>query len=41
MGSDFNPKYDSTFVFTNDFSALVPGTSGGGSPSNAFLCVEP
>ena len=26
MGSDMNPQYDATFVFTNDFSALLTDT---------------
>jgi UDPglucose--hexose-1-phosphate uridylyltransferase len=28
-GGERNPRYDGTFVFTNDFAALRPATSGG------------
>ena len=41
MGSDVNPKYDSTFVFTNDFSALLPDTPAAGAASDDMLRVEP
>jgi UDPglucose--hexose-1-phosphate uridylyltransferase len=41
MGSDVNPKYDSTFVFTNDFSALLPDTPETGSTKDDLCRVEP
>lgn len=41
MGSDINPKYDATLVFTNDFSALLTDTPEMvGSPDD-LLRVEP
>jgi UDPglucose--hexose-1-phosphate uridylyltransferase len=41
MGSDVNPKYDSTFVFTNDFSALLPDTPASSAAPDDLLRVEP
>jgi len=42
MGNDVNPNYDSTFVFTNDFSALLTDTPEemAGQPDD-LLRVEP
>ncbi len=39
-GSAANPNYDSTFVFVNDFSALLPDTPMQG-PSDELFRVEP
>jgi UDPglucose--hexose-1-phosphate uridylyltransferase len=41
MGGELNPKYDTTFVFTNDFSALLPDTPAGGAAADELLRVEP
>ena len=41
VGEDVNPKYDSTFVFTNDFSALLADTPADGAASDDLLRVEP
>jgi UDPglucose--hexose-1-phosphate uridylyltransferase len=41
VGSDVNPKYDSTFVFTNDFSALLPDTPEAGGAADDLLRTEP
>jgi UDPglucose--hexose-1-phosphate uridylyltransferase len=41
MGSDVNPKYDSTFVFTNDFSALLTDTPEMTNAPDDLLRVEP
>lgn len=41
VGSDRNPKYDSTFVFTNDFSALLPDTPDSNTPADDLLRTEP
>src|SRR3954469_24583445 len=35
-----NPKYDSTFVFTNDFAALKPGTPPGTYDNGGVLHAE-
>lgn len=35
-----NPKYDSTFVFTNDFSALLPDTPESNPPADQLLKVQ-
>jgi UDPglucose--hexose-1-phosphate uridylyltransferase len=35
-----NPKYDATFVFTNDFSALLADTPESAAPTDALLRVE-
>lgn len=40
-GEHFNPKYASTFVFTNDFSALLPDTPLTGGVSEGLLRAEP
>src|SRR5690606_9162644 len=37
---DVNPQYDSTFVFTNDFSALLPDTPLTSESENPLLRVE-
>ncbi len=37
---DVNPQYDSTFVFTNDFSALLPDTPLTSEAENPLLRVE-
>jgi UDPglucose--hexose-1-phosphate uridylyltransferase len=36
-----NPQYESTYVFTNDFAALLPDTPTGGQLDNPLLGVEP
>lgn len=41
MGSDVNPKYDSTFVFVNDFSALLPDTPEMTGRPDELLRVDP
>jgi UDPglucose--hexose-1-phosphate uridylyltransferase len=41
MGTDVNPKYDATFVFTNDFSALLPETPVAMRAGDDLLRVEP
>jgi UDPglucose--hexose-1-phosphate uridylyltransferase len=41
MGADVNPPYDSTFVFTNDFSALLPDTPEAAAATDNLLRVEP
>jgi UDPglucose--hexose-1-phosphate uridylyltransferase len=35
-----NPDYDGTFVFTNDFAALLPHVPGVGAPANPLLQTE-
>jgi len=39
-GSDKNPKYTSTFVFTNDFAALLPDTLQAGKNTTFPLMYE-
>jgi UDPglucose--hexose-1-phosphate uridylyltransferase len=41
MGSDVNPKYDATLVFTNDFSALLTDTPEMPGAPDDLLRVEP
>jgi len=41
VGSDQNPKYDSTFVFTNDFSALLPDTPAAAASADDLIRTEP
>ena len=41
MGTDVNPKYDSTFVFKNDFSALLADTPDSVGTIDDLLRVEP
>jgi UDPglucose--hexose-1-phosphate uridylyltransferase len=36
-----NPAYESTFVFTNDFAALLPDTPATGATDDPLLRVEP
>jgi UDPglucose--hexose-1-phosphate uridylyltransferase len=36
-----NPQYESTYVFTNDFAALLPDTPTDGKPDHPLLDVEP
>jgi UDPglucose--hexose-1-phosphate uridylyltransferase len=36
-----NPDYDATFVFVNDFSALLPDTPGDGVAEDSLLRVDP
>jgi len=38
---EVNPNYESTFVFTNDFSALLSDTPEAGGSNDPLLCVEP
>lgn len=40
MGGAANPDYESTFVFVNDFSALLPDTPEAGAASDALLRVD-
>ncbi|MDX6765288.1 MAG: UDP-glucose--hexose-1-phosphate uridylyltransferase [Candidatus Methylacidiphilales bacterium] len=40
-GELVNPSYDSTFVFVNDFSALLPDTLGAGSATDDLLRADP
>jgi UDPglucose--hexose-1-phosphate uridylyltransferase len=35
-----NPNYDSVFVFTNDFAALLPDVPPSGEPENALMRTE-
>jgi len=39
-GGDRNPPYQSTFVFTNDFSALLPDTQPIGKPDHPLMQAE-
>lgn len=41
MGNDVNPNYDATFVFVNDFSALLPDTPEMAGPPDELLRVDP
>ena len=41
MGGDANPKYEATFVFTNDFSALLPDTPDAAGAGDDLLRTEP
>lgn len=41
VGNDVNPKYDATFVFTNDFSALLPDTPVSAGAGDELLRIEP
>jgi len=41
MGSDVNPNYDATLVFTNDFSALLTDTPEMAETPDDLLRVEP
>jgi UDPglucose--hexose-1-phosphate uridylyltransferase len=40
-GDLVNPDYDSTFVFVNDFSALLPETPGAGAAEDSLLRTDP
>lgn len=40
-GDHTNPAYDATFVFTNDFSALLPDAPDAGNTEGELLRVEP
>lgn len=40
-GADFNPQYPSTFVFTNDFSALLPDTPTNADAPDDLLKADP
>lgn len=40
-GDARNPKYEHTFVFTNDFSALLPDTPAEASSNDPLFRVEP
>jgi UDPglucose--hexose-1-phosphate uridylyltransferase len=40
-GDEVNPPYSHTFVFTNDFSALLPDTSNDVASADSLLRVEP
>ena len=40
-GDAQNPDYDGTFVFTNDFAALLPETPEIGAPAHPLLRAEP
>src|SRR5512146_2190537 len=39
-GGHHNPKYDSTFVFTNDFAAMVPTTASSRYEIDGLLVAE-
>jgi UDPglucose--hexose-1-phosphate uridylyltransferase len=39
-GGAVNPEYTSTFVFTNDFAALLPDTPAADSPTQSLLRLE-
>ena len=41
MGSDVNPDFDATFVFVNDFSALLPDTPEMTASPDGLLRVDP
>jgi UDPglucose--hexose-1-phosphate uridylyltransferase len=41
VGTDINPSYKSTFVFTNDFSALLKGTLAAREEPDDLLKMEP
>jgi len=42
VGNEINPRYESTFVFSNDFSALLPDTPAvAGDAGEALLRTEP
>ncbi len=38
---EVNPQYDSTFVFTNDFAALLPDTPEAAAPENVLFTSRP
>src|SRR3974390_20988 len=40
-GDAVNPKYEHTFVFVNDFSALLPDTPSDSPPAAPLLRTEP
>ncbi len=40
-GDAINPKYDHTFVFTNDFSALLPDTPSSDASHDPLFRVDP
>ncbi len=40
-GDALNPKYEHTFVFTNDFSALLPDTPASAAARDPLFRVEP
>ena len=40
-GGALNPSYDSTYVFKNDFSAVLPDTPGTANAANGLLRVDP
>lgn len=40
-GGVVNPDYTDTFVFTNDFAALLPDSSDEAPPSDDLLRAEP
>jgi UDPglucose--hexose-1-phosphate uridylyltransferase len=40
-GNALNPNYSHTFVFTNDFAALLPETPGEGGTGDPLFRVEP
>lgn len=39
-GGERNPDYDGTYVFTNDFAALLPDTPPAATPANPLLQTE-
>lgn len=39
-GGDANPVYDSTYVFTNDYAALLPGIAEATENKNDLLIAE-
>ncbi len=40
-GDAVNPDYAGTFVFTNDYAALLPDTPGGGAAGSTLFRAEP
>lgn len=40
VGGEHNPDYEATFVFDNDFAALLPDTPPAGSDENGLLVAE-
>ncbi|HWH68311.1 MAG TPA: galactose-1-phosphate uridylyltransferase, partial [Candidatus Sulfotelmatobacter sp.] len=40
-GNATNPPYSSTFVFANDFAALLPDTPTGDTAADSLLRTEP
>src|SRR4051812_35807968 len=39
-GGDINPQYDATFIFQNDFAALLPDTPAGATNEHDILIAQ-